>query len=75
MRSLTHSCTYTHRVASPAVGRHRQTNTLQKTRAWWQRVGGGVVVVKKGRALFSWVNSREEKLGKEESRRRRGGSR
>lgn len=68
MRTLAHSCTYTHRVASPAVGLHRQTNTLQMMRARWQRVGGGVVVVKKGHALFSQVNSRKKKQGKEESR-------
>ena len=74
-RTLAHSCTYTHRVASPVVGLHRQTNTLQMMRAWWQRVGGRVVVVKKGHTLFSRVNSREEKQGKEESRGRRGGNR
>lgn len=64
MRTLAHSCTYTHRVASPVVGLHRQTNTLQMMRARWQRVGGRVVVVKKGHALFSRVNSRKKKAGK-----------
>lgn len=75
MRTLAHSYTYTHRVTSPVVGLHRQTNTLQMMRVWWQRVGGGVVVVKKGHTLFSRVNSREEKQAKEESRRTRGGNR
>lgn len=78
MRTLAHSYTYsihTRRVASPVVGLHRQTNTLQMMRAWWQRVGGRVVVVKKGHTLFSRVNSREEKQARVESRRRRGGNR
>lgn len=61
MRMLAHSYTYTHRVASPVVGLHRQTNILKMLSSWWQQVGGRVVVVKKGHTLFSRVNGREEK--------------
>lgn len=68
MRTLAHSCTYTHRVASPVVGLHRQTNTREMLRAYWQQVGGVVVVIDKGHTPFSRVNDREEKQAKEESR-------
>lgn len=61
MRTVAHSYTFAHRVASPVVRLHRQTNTVQRMRAWWQRVGGRVVVVGRGHTLFPRVNSREEK--------------
>ena len=62
---------YTHRVASPAVGLHGQTNTLHMMQARWQRVGGSVVVVEEGHALFSGFNGREEKQGQEVKRKKR----
>lgn len=70
MRTLAHSYTYTRRVAGPVVGLHRQTNILKMLRAWWQQVGGRVVVVIKGQTLFSRVNGREEKHEQEKKERK-----
>lgn len=58
-----HSYTYTHRVASPVVGLHRQTNTLQMMRAMvaasgWLKL---LWLKKKKRVMLCFLGSTVEK--------------